>query len=136
MQLAELVDCSRNVAVTRSRLKKRGFLAACLRAAETGLRTRIGGGVMRMLPGRDRRCPMAAALAKVQNLPESEQTDDPRELTKLVALLARQCELLDRARRDVRYKALLKLWLVFHVPLSFALLAALAAHIVAVFYYW
>jgi hypothetical protein len=28
------------------------------------------------------------------------------------------------------------LWLYFHVPLSFSLLAALIAHIVAVFFYW
>ena len=27
-------------------------------------------------------------------------------------------------------------WLHIHVPLSFALLAALIAHIVSVFYYW
>jgi hypothetical protein len=28
------------------------------------------------------------------------------------------------------------LWLLFHVPLSFALLATLTAHIVSVFFYW
>ena len=50
--------------------------------------------------------------------------------------LARKDELLGRARRDVRYKALLDLWLYVHVPLSFALLAALISHIVAVFFYW
>ena len=40
------------------------------------------------------------------------------------------------ARRDLRYKALMDVWLHIHVPLSFALLAALIAHIVSVFYYW
>ncbi len=30
----------------------------------------------------------------------------------------------------------LEVWLLFHVPLSFALLAALIAHVVSVFYYW
>lgn len=99
-------------------------------------KARIGGGVMRQISGRDRKCPVAGALARVQNLPESERRDDPRELTKLVGLLARQCELLDKARRDVRYKALLEIWLAFHIPMSFALIAALVAHIVAVFYYW
>jgi hypothetical protein len=28
------------------------------------------------------------------------------------------------------------IWLYFHVPLSFALLAALTAHIISVFFYW
>ena len=35
-----------------------------------------------------------------------------------------------------RLKALLEVWLYVHVPLTVALLAALTAHIVSVFYYW
>jgi len=54
----------------------------------------------------------------------------------LLGLLARKEELLARARRDVRYKALLDIWLYVHVPLSFALLGALIAHIISVFFYW
>jgi hypothetical protein len=30
----------------------------------------------------------------------------------------------------------MEFWLYFHVPLSFALLAALTGHILAVFFYW
>jgi hypothetical protein len=30
----------------------------------------------------------------------------------------------------------LEVWLYIHVPLTFALIAALAAHIIAVFFYW
>jgi hypothetical protein len=44
--------------------------------------------------------------------------------------------LLERIRRDVRYQALLSVWLFFHVPLSFAALAAVGVHIFVVFYYW
>lgn len=44
--------------------------------------------------------------------------------------------LLRRVRRDVQVRALLKIWLYFHVPLSFALLAALITHIIVVFFYW
>lgn len=44
--------------------------------------------------------------------------------------------LLRRVRRDVQIRALLKIWLYVHVPLSFALLAALLSHIVVVFFYW
>lgn len=43
--------------------------------------------------------------------------------------------LLDRIRQHIAIQAKLKLWLIFHVPLSFALLAALLAHIVAVLVY-
>ena len=43
--------------------------------------------------------------------------------------------LLRRIRRDIRYKAILELWLVLHVPLSLACLAAIAVHVLAVFYY-
>jgi hypothetical protein len=32
--------------------------------------------------------------------------------------------------------ALMEIWLYLHVPLSFALLAALTAHIVSVLFYW
>ena len=54
----------------------------------------------------------------------------------LLVALGRKQELLQRARRDIRYKALLDAWLYVHVPLSFALLAALTAHVIAVFFYW
>ena len=43
----------------------------------------------------------------------------------LVVALGRKQEIVQRARRDIRLKALLDLWLYVHVPLSFALLAAL-----------
>ncbi len=44
--------------------------------------------------------------------------------------------LLRRVRRDVQIRALLKIWLYVHVPLSFALLAALITHVIVVFFYW
>ena len=50
--------------------------------------------------------------------------------------MARKQELVDRARRAVALKARLDLWLYIHVPLSLALLAALIAHVVSVFFYW
>jgi len=51
-------------------------------------------------------------------------------------LLDEKAQLLTRARRDVSYKAMMDLWLYIHVPLSFALLAALLAHVLSVFFYW
>ena len=31
---------------------------------------------------------------------------------------------------------MLEIWLYVHVPLTFALIAALSAHIISVFFYW
>jgi hypothetical protein len=36
----------------------------------------------------------------------------------------------------MQYQAMMEIWLYVHVPLSFALLAALIAHIVSSFFYW
>ncbi|HEX6592389.1 MAG TPA: hypothetical protein VF050_10360, partial [Moraxellaceae bacterium] len=43
---------------------------------------------------------------------------------------------INRLRNYARQKAWLDVWLLLHVPLSIALLAALTAHIVSVFFYW
>ena len=51
-------------------------------------------------------------------------------------LVGEKAILLIRVRRDISYKAILDMWLYFHVPLSFMLLAALLAHIVSVFFLW
>lgn len=55
---------------------------------------------------------------------------------QLLDLLTRRNELVARINRDVSLHARLQLWLLFHVPLSVALLAALIAHVVSVFFYW
>ncbi|NNC99269.1 MAG: hypothetical protein HKN85_03715 [Gammaproteobacteria bacterium] len=54
----------------------------------------------------------------------------------LLASFAAKQVLLKRIRRDVQVRALMKIWLFVHVPLSLALLAALTVHIIVVFYYW
>jgi hypothetical protein len=57
-------------------------------------------------------------------------------LDKVEALLVRRLSMLDRMRRHMRTKALIEAWLFVHIPLTIALFAALAAHIVSVFFYW
>ena len=57
-------------------------------------------------------------------------------LEPVVALLERKSAALAQIREHLRIKALLEVWLYVHVPLTFALIAALAAHIVSVFFYW
>lgn len=60
--------------------------------------------------------------------------DDP--LDKVDALLTRKEAMLGRMRRHLKLKAWLQAWLYVHVPVTFALIAALSAHIVSVFFYW
>jgi hypothetical protein len=97
--------------------------------------TRLGGSAWRLLSGRDPRCGTTRALAQVQRL-AIDRTGYSDQPSQLVAALSRKASLLRRARRDLRYKALMDVWLHVHVPLSFALLAALVAHVVSVFFYW
>ncbi|MFQ5953621.1 MAG: hypothetical protein ACE5JZ_00985 [Kiloniellales bacterium] len=107
--------------------------AAVLRAAGE---TRIGGGVWRQLSGTDPNCATSRALALVQEGTRDLTGDAANAANRLMTLLSRKVELLARARRDVRYKALMDIWLYVHVPLTIALLAALFTHVVSVFFYW
>jgi hypothetical protein len=50
--------------------------------------------------------------------------------------MLRREALVARARRDILLRARLSVWLYIHVPLSFALLAALLAHITSILFYW
>lgn len=61
---------------------------------------------------------------------------DNENIQKLLDLIARRRDLTARINRDIRLHAQMRIWLYFHVPLSFALLAALLAHILSVFIYW
>ena len=80
------------------------------------------------LAGRVRRCGTAAALAGLD-------ASDPG-LAGVRALLEGRARLLAQLRENVRLKSWLQLWLLLHVPATVALLAALLAHIVSVFFYW
>ena len=99
-------------------------------------RTRIGGSWLRQLSGRDPDCPTTAAVNGLQVLGRSLRGEQARANQQLYTLLLRKQELLSRARRDVALKARVEIWLYVHVPLTIALLAALVAHIVSVFFYW
>lgn len=98
--------------------------------------TRLDAGAWRLVSGRDPACPTAAALREWPAL-DRKLTGDAARLDKDVfAVMLAKNELLARVRRQLRHKALLDLWLYVHVPLAFALVAALVAHVVAVFIYW
>jgi hypothetical protein len=98
--------------------------------------TRIGGSVWRQLSGEEPNCATARALTVVRSEARADTSESVRDEARLIGLLGRKAELLRRARKDVQFKAMMDIWLYAHVPLSFALLAALTTHVVSVFFYW
>lgn len=98
--------------------------------------TRIGGGVLKQLLGSNRNCPTAKAVTVIQASVRQVKGEEAKSNKDLYALMLRKQKLVERARADVRYKAILDFWLYIHVPMSLALLAALTAHIISVFFYW
>lgn len=106
--------------------------AVVQRAVDT---TAVGGSFARQLSGRNPGCGTAAALEHLRT-DRSELDSHAEALRQIRVLLEEKAVLLARARRDVRYKAIMEVWLYIHVPLTFALLAALLAHIVSVLYLW
>jgi hypothetical protein len=132
--------------------------AIVLRSVE---KTRLGGGVWAQLTARDESeaalARLREAIAKREKEKQAERpsremptmfamvdflaggggTDQQSEaLRKLIDLLTRKKTLATRVARDIQFQALMEIWLYLHVPLSFALLAALTAHIVSVLFYW
>lgn len=101
-------------------------------------KTRIGGGLFSILSGSSSGCATARAAREVRELADkgNYDADVRRRLTDVTRDLARKREVAACLRRDARYRALLQIWLWFHVPLTSALLVALIAHIVLVFFYW
>lgn len=55
---------------------------------------------------------------------------------ELSALVRNKRRLLRQLAEDLRMQAALEIWLYAHVPLTAALLVALAAHVLVVFLYW
>jgi hypothetical protein len=94
----------------------------------------LADGLWRRLSGNQRKGPTHYAI-EAFNRASAEESADPA-LIKVEALLQRRQAQLARMRRHMRLKAMLEVWLTVHVPATFALLAALTAHIVSVFYYW
>jgi hypothetical protein len=88
------------------------------------------GGLLRRLTGSYPKCRNARALKLMRACGGDAET------ARVVDLLERKAAPLGQIRRHMRIRALLEVWLYVHVPLTFATIAALAAHIVSVFFYW
>jgi hypothetical protein len=57
-------------------------------------------------------------------------------LDQVTNLLQEKNLTLQKARRHIRLRSLLEVWLYVHIPATVALLAALTAHIISVFFFW
>ena len=97
--------------------------------------THIGGGFRAQLSGNDPSCGTTRALKSLRTSEIDLDGEAKGQERKLVELIARKELLLKQIRKDVRYKGLLDLWLILHVPFAFATCAALIVHIFVVFWY-
>jgi len=140
-QIQQLADGMARIAGSRSQPFQevcRGLLAESLPGRLAGWKlmlTSRGAGTKRAAAGGSSGsgggggpAPWAVHLTRV---PPAEQED----LRQLLVLSRQRSELLERLIAQQRYRNLLGAWLYLHVPLSIALLALVAAHLVAVFYY-
>lgn len=89
------------------------------------------GGALARLTGAYPGCATARAL---KSFPEADGGLAAEERVR--ALLTKRADQLGQIRRQLRIRALLEIWLFIHIPATIALLAALLAHVVSVFYYW
>ncbi len=88
-------------------------------------------GVLARLTGNYPRCrteKARAAMAADRDRDEHEE--------RVFGLLQRRSAQLRQIRGQMRLRALLDIWLYVHIPATVALLGALTAHVISVFYYW
>lgn len=86
------------------------------------------GGALARMTGSYPRCATTRALKGMGG--------DSEAVTRVTALLGKRRDQLAQIRGALRIRALLEVWLFVHIPLTIALVAALAAHVISVFYYW
>lgn len=130
LQVAEIDQQARRVVL----LLPDEYNTLTLDAAEN---TRLQGTVFdHLLKSSSRRCPTALAVRRMQQLNRGLMGEQGRLGRELFGLMLSRRSAVERIRREYRALARLRLWLLLHVPLSMALLFALAAHIVSVFIYW
>jgi hypothetical protein len=88
----------------------------------------FAGGALSRLTGSYPGCKTARALRGIGGSSEAA--------TRVAALLEKRRDQLAQIRGALRIRAMLEIWLFIHIPLTIALIAALTAHVISVFYYW
>ncbi|MGB7371635.1 hypothetical protein [Erythrobacter sp.] len=91
----------------------------------------FSGGALARLTNSYPRC---ATRRAIRRLAASESDDVVEQRVRV--LLQKRADQLAQIRRHLRIRAQLEVWLFIHIPATIALLAALLAHVVSVFYYW
>jgi len=87
-------------------------------------------GVIARLTNSYPRCRTNRALAGFGSIERGTEAE------RANALLQRRAAQIGQIRRQMRLRALLDIWLYVHIPATVALLGALTAHVISVFYYW
>jgi hypothetical protein len=93
-------------------------------------------GLFRRLSGNERGCRNARAVRELRSRLATATGAEEDSLHGVVQLLERKAAALSRIRKAMRIRALLEVWLFVHVPITFALIAALIVHVISVFFYW
>jgi hypothetical protein len=96
----------------------------------------FGDGLFRRLSGKPAKGGNAVALRIIRRRLGESDGAAAIALDQVSVLMQRKAGALNRIRRHVRIRARLEVWLYVHIPLTFALIAALAAHVISVFFYW
>lgn len=114
-------------------------------------RTAIGGGVYAQLLGKDSSLyvPPGGTGSPVSNrdqqpiidlvaahVPRTAKVAEAELLEELLEIFCRRQAVLRRIAYDIRLSGRIRIWLLIHIPLTIALIVALAVHIVATFIYW
>lgn len=89
----------------------------------------FAGSIVSRFSGRYPKCATAAARSALRGA-QGEGTE------RIGEMLGQKQAALTRLRGHLRIRAILEVWLYVHVPMTFALIAALSAHVVSVFFYW
>ena len=96
----------------------------------------FGGGAWRRLSGNYPKCGNREALKYMRERVAEMSGKQQIAGEQIVQLLEKKAAALSRLRGYIQRRALLEVWLFFHIPLTFVLIAALFAHIISVFFYW
>lgn len=96
----------------------------------------FAGSFWNRLTGRYPRDATRSAASGLRQMRANKPRVADNPIEKVDALLTRKEAMLARMRRHLKLKSWLQAWLYVHVPVTFALIAALSAHVVSVFFYW
>ncbi len=98
--------------------------------------TDLDGGFWRRMTGAYGDCANLRAMRLLKALPPAPNPRIAEVLGKIDTVMQQKADVLGLARRQMQITAALEGWLFVHIPATFALLAALTAHVVSVFAYW